>query len=217
MLVVGFSVGQEPNVLTAGQYVLNYLSFPDPDATGNYQTLTCTVGFTAGDLYQSADNIWVQNYYGTTSFTKDKVQLGGFKPGSGQINTADAMTYGPWTTAGDAAGTDLTWEQAYAQETAPLSSSACGAGRLVGSVPDLLFSGQTAVTTFAWGDVKGWTDVKVNQCYTVESGFKIYDSADATSPSAQYDGLPFCLAWNTDGAVQLTAMFALALTAIFAF
>ena len=60
MLVVGFSVGQEPNVLTAGQYVLNYLSFPDPDATGNYQTLTCTVGFTAGDLYQSADNIWVQ-------------------------------------------------------------------------------------------------------------------------------------------------------------
>ena len=73
------------------------------------------------------------------------------------------------------------------------------------------------MTTFAWGDVKGWTDVKVNQCYTVESGFKIYDSADATSPSAQYDGLPFCLAWNTDGAVQLTAMFALALTAIFAF
>ena len=148
---------------------------------------------------------------------KGKATMGGFKPGSGQINSADAVTYGPWTPAGDSSGTDLTWEQAYAQELAPLASSACGAGRLVGSIPDELFAGQTAVTSFGWGDAKGWTDVKVNTCYYVESGFMIYDSEDATSPSAQYDqSAPFCMGWN-DGAVQLTAMFALAFTAMLAF
>ena len=120
---------------------MNYLSFPDPDASGNYASMTCTVAYSAGALYNTADNIWIQNYYGSTSFQKDKATMGGFKSGSGQINTKDAMTYGPWTLAGDPSSTDLTWEQAYAQELAPLASSACGAGRLVGTVPDELFAG----------------------------------------------------------------------------
>ena len=51
MLVVGFAVGQQPNILTPGQYVMNYLSFPDPDNAGKYTSMTCTVAFTAGDLY----------------------------------------------------------------------------------------------------------------------------------------------------------------------
>ena len=92
------------------------------------------------------------------------------------------MTYGPWTLAGDASSADLTWEQAYAQELVPMTSSACGAGRMVGAIPDAVFAGQTAVTSFKWGDVHGWTDVKVNTCYYVETGFKVYDSVSATTP-----------------------------------
>ena len=128
------------------------------------------------------------------------------------------MAQGPWTIAGDAAGTnnDLTWEQAYAQEVAPRVASSCGAGRMVGSIPDTLFAGQTAVTSFAWGDVAGWTDVKVNTCYKAESGYKIYSSADALTAKYAQDGNTFCYSW-TEGAVQLTALLACTIATILAF
>ena len=83
MLMVGFSVStQGTSVIVAGDYVMSYLSLPDPDNAGKLSTLTCTVAYTASDLYQSADNIWIQNYYGTNSFKKGKAIAGGFKPGS---------------------------------------------------------------------------------------------------------------------------------------
>ena len=56
---------------------------------------------------------------------------------------------------------------------------------MVNKIPDSLFAGQTAVTTFGWGDVAGWIDVKVNTCYTAETGYKIFASADATTAKAE--------------------------------
>ena len=81
MMLTGFSVMTNETsgtTIVPGDYVMSYLSLPDPDATGKYSTLTCTVAYTAGDLYQSADNIWIQNYYGTNSFARGKSIEGGF-------------------------------------------------------------------------------------------------------------------------------------------
>ena len=71
-----------------------------------------------------------------------KATAGG--PGATQINAADAMTSGPWTIAGDATATtvtDLTWAQSYALESEPTTSITCGAGRMVGAIPDTVFAG----------------------------------------------------------------------------
>ena len=142
MLMLGFTTGLAPGVLKDGQYILNYAQFPDPDSVGNYTSFTCTVPYSDAGFSAGATDIKVQNYYGAASFMIGKATAGG--PGATQINAADAMTSGPWTLAGDPTATtvtDLTWAQAYALESEPTTSSTCGAGRMVGAIPDTVFAG----------------------------------------------------------------------------
>ena len=80
---------------------------PDPDASGKYSAFTCTVKYDAEDMYAEIDDIWVQNYYGATSFMVGKAAAGTYKT----INAADLLSSGPWTLAGDPTSTtNTTWD-----------------------------------------------------------------------------------------------------------
>ena len=189
MLMMGFTTGMAPNLISNDQYVLTYAQFPDPDASGKLSGFTCTVQFDTEDLYVEGDDIWVQNYYGATSLMVGKATSGTFKT----INQADQLSSGPWTMAGDPTSSDTIWEQSYAQEVMPNTSITCGAGRLVDNVPDSVFSGQDTVTSFKWGDIAGWVDIKSGNEYTVQTGYKVYENDTATSPTKEKDGSTFKL------------------------
>ena len=211
MLMMGFTTGMGANLISNDQYVLAYAQFPDPDASGKYSGFTCTVKFDTEDLYVEGDDIWVQNYYGTTSLMVGKATAGTFKT----INQAEMVSPGPWTMAGDPTSSDTLWEQSYAQEVMPNTSITCGAGRLYGDIPDSVFTGQTAVTTFKWGDIAGWADIKTGNEYEVQTGYKIYASDTATTPTKEKDGATFKMTVS-DTAYGLTASIATVATILLA-
>ena len=93
------------------------------------------------NLFVQASDIYIQNYYGALSLKKGSATTGGFKSGASEVNQGDAMTTGPWTLAGDPNGSDDTWEQSYAQEMMPNTSISCGSGRMIGNIPDSVFTG----------------------------------------------------------------------------
>ena len=114
MLMMGFTVDNSgPTPFEAGNYILSYAQFPDPDASGKFSSFTCTVKFDPSSLYADAggatDGITIVNYYGETSLMKDKVELSTFD----MLNSADILKQGPWTLAGDPTSTEAngtTWE-----------------------------------------------------------------------------------------------------------
>ena len=105
--MMGFTVQGGSAFFEDGNYILSYAQFPDPDAKGKFSSLTCTVKFDPSNLYASASEMSIVNYYGEASFTKDKVTLGTFD----QLNKDDILSQGPWTLAGDPASTsDTVWQ-----------------------------------------------------------------------------------------------------------
>ena len=209
MLVMGLTVGMGPDLIKNDQYVLSYAQFPDPDASGKYSAFTCTVQFDTEDLYVEGDDIWIQNYYGTTSLMSGKATSGTFKT----INSADLLTTGPWTLAGDPTSSETTWEQAYAMEIMPNTTVTCGSGRLIGDIPDSVFTSQANVTSFKWGDVAGWVDIKAGNEYVVQTGYKIYSGETSTTPVTEKDGSTFKLSWS-DSATSMAMTSLVAVSAI---
>ena len=77
-----------------------------------------------------------------------------------------------------------------------------------------MFKDQANVTSFKWGDVAGWIDVKSGQDYEVQTGYKVFESATSAQPTMEVDGTTFKLKWGQDSAVGLGASIASAVALI---
>ena len=79
-----------------------------------------------------------------------------------------------------------------------------------------MFTTQANVSSFKWGDIAGWVDIKSGHEYEVQTGYKIYASETATTPTLEKDGSTFKLKWS-DSAISLTASIATVVALLFSF
>ena len=173
-LAMEFLTGQSPGVLQADQYVMAWASFPDPDAEGNYSSVTCTVQYKpvveGGNTWSALADVSVWNLYGTQSIN----DLGTYS----NIQNA-ALANGPWVSAAGTNDSATAWKSAFMKESDPDTSVKCSVARLIGPVPSSVIPKSSVAGSLKlfWGEIEGFVDVKSGVNYQVLSGYKIFDAS----------------------------------------
>ena len=115
-----------------------------------------------------------------------------------------------WVTIAEGDQDNEEWQAGYRRETSPVTRAKCTAKRLIGRIPQYI-KDATGNENLRWGSLvnPAFVDIKADQEYTFKTGYKVYNSREATTALAQKDGT-FRVKWKN--ALTLAAQGAVALS-----